>query len=172
MGTDPNRNWDYEWGGLGTSSDPCSNIYHGPSAFSEIENANVRDFVMRHADNIKFFNDVHAAASMALFPWGYTEEYSETHADLMDVFTRAADALESVHGYVYAVGTVYEVIYPCSGITVDWAYGAAKVPYVTTIELRADDGFTPPPSMIKIEGEEVWEFHKSIAYDVLGNFTP
>ena len=80
--------------------------------------------------------------------------------------------MTEVHGYVYEVGTVYEVIYPASGITVDWAYGAANIPYSTTIELRREAGFIPPPSNIKLEGEEVWAFHKSIAYDVIAEFSP
>jgi hypothetical protein len=41
---------------------------------------------------------------------------------------------------------------------------------VTTIELRAEDGFTPPPENIILEGEEVWAFHKSIAYDIIDQF--
>ena len=31
------RNFGYEWGGKGTSQDPCSDIYRGSSAFSEPE---------------------------------------------------------------------------------------------------------------------------------------
>jgi hypothetical protein len=46
---------------------------------------------MKHKDQIKFFNDVHAAASMALFPWGYTDELTEDHEALMDVFTRVCN---------------------------------------------------------------------------------
>ncbi|KAJ8302919.1 hypothetical protein KUTeg_019315, partial [Tegillarca granosa] len=38
-GVDPNRNWDFHWNEGGTSRDPCSDTYSGPSAFSEIENA-------------------------------------------------------------------------------------------------------------------------------------
>ena len=37
MGVDPNRNWEYEWGTGGSSSNCCSDTFKGPSAFSEIE---------------------------------------------------------------------------------------------------------------------------------------
>ena len=37
MGVDPNRNWEYQWGTGGSSSNCCSDTFKGPSAFSEIE---------------------------------------------------------------------------------------------------------------------------------------
>ena len=33
-GVDPNRNYGWNWGGSGSSGDPTSETYHGPSAFS------------------------------------------------------------------------------------------------------------------------------------------
>lgn len=27
VGVDPNRNWDYQWDGAGTSNDPCTDTY-------------------------------------------------------------------------------------------------------------------------------------------------
>ena len=37
-GTDANRNWGYEWNTGGSSGNGCSDTYHGPEAFSEVEN--------------------------------------------------------------------------------------------------------------------------------------
>ena len=37
MGVDPNRNWEYQWGTGGSSSNCCSDTFKGPSAASEIE---------------------------------------------------------------------------------------------------------------------------------------
>ena len=48
MGTDLNRNWGFHWNDGGSSSDPCSQVYHGDGPFSEVENRNVRDFVWAH----------------------------------------------------------------------------------------------------------------------------
>jgi murein tripeptide amidase MpaA len=87
-GTDANRNFDYAFGQLpGASDSPCSDAYHGAEAFSEVEIANVRDFILRHKDQIKFFNDMHAAASMVLLPWGYTDERTDDYIDQMNFFT-------------------------------------------------------------------------------------
>ena len=37
-GTDANRNWGYQWNTGGSSGNGCSDTYHGPEAFSEVEN--------------------------------------------------------------------------------------------------------------------------------------
>ena len=44
-GVDPNRNFDANWSGPGASSNPCSDTYYGPSAFSEKESQAMADFL-------------------------------------------------------------------------------------------------------------------------------
>ena len=60
MGTDANRNYDFHWGDPGASADPCDDAFMGSGAFSEVENRNLRDFVLENKDNIKFFNTLHS----------------------------------------------------------------------------------------------------------------
>ncbi len=69
------------------------------------------------------------------------------------------------------MGTFNHVLYPASGVSLDWGYHIMGIPYVLTMELRKDDGFTPPPSNIKLEGEEVWAFHRSVANDIIAEFS-
>merc|ERR1711926_50689 len=45
IGVDPNRNWDFHWGESGVSDKPCTEVFPGDEAFSEIETRNIRDFV-------------------------------------------------------------------------------------------------------------------------------
>src|SRR5262249_28096038 len=45
-GVDLNRNFSIYWGQAGSSANPCDyQIYHGPSAFSEAENRNIRHVI-------------------------------------------------------------------------------------------------------------------------------
>ena len=37
MGTDPNRNFDFQWATVGSSDQPCSETFHGSEPFSEVE---------------------------------------------------------------------------------------------------------------------------------------
>ena len=73
-GTDLNRNWGYHWNDGGSSNNPCTDSYMGKSAFSEIENQNVRDFLSKHKDTIKYYVNLHSYSQLVLLPWGYTEE--------------------------------------------------------------------------------------------------
>merc|ERR1711911_567219 len=74
QGTDANRNWDFHWGEEGASDSSCSQTYHGPEAFSEVEARNVRDFLLAHKDQVKYFQTLHSYSQLILFPWGYTED--------------------------------------------------------------------------------------------------
>jgi len=173
IGTDPNRNWDFQYGGVGQSSNPCSDSYSGSGPASEVEIANLQNFILANNENMVFFQDVHSAASMVLFPWGYSPQANPDYDDQLTVFSRARDALAATNGYDgYVVGDVWSTIYPASGIGVDWGYGAAGVKYSTTVELRGDYGFDPPPSTIILECEEMWAFHRSIANDMIAEYVP
>ena len=46
IGTDLNRNFDYEWNKVGTDSDPCGMMYPGPKPVSEIETRNVAEYLL------------------------------------------------------------------------------------------------------------------------------
>lgn len=52
-GVDLNRNFGYRWGGMGTSKDPCREIYAGAGPFSEPETNAIRNFFEASAANFK-----------------------------------------------------------------------------------------------------------------------
>ncbi|XP_064083967.1 putative carboxypeptidase suro-1 [Macrobrachium nipponense] len=56
IGFDLNRKFGYQWGGLGTSSDPCSDIYKGASAFSEPESRTLRDAMLPLTGKVEVFH--------------------------------------------------------------------------------------------------------------------
>ena len=69
-GVDLNRNFDFLWSsGIGTSSSSCSDVFKGPSAFSEPETRNVRHLLDDYP-NIGYFIDVHSYSELVLYPWG------------------------------------------------------------------------------------------------------
>jgi hypothetical protein len=67
-GTDPNRNWDINWSGQGSSSNPCSGSYHGVEPFLEPEARTMRDFVLQREATI--YIDHHCCGDMFLQPYG------------------------------------------------------------------------------------------------------
>lgn len=60
IGADPNRNFGYQWGGTGASSNPCSETYRGDKAFSEIEVKAETDYILANfKGRISSFLSVH-----------------------------------------------------------------------------------------------------------------
>ena len=98
FGCDPNRNWGFKWGTGGSSSNPCSDTYMGSEAFSEVENRNMRDFLMANKDQIKFYNNIHSYSQLVLLPWGWTIEQPDNYDDLFRMANIGNDALNGVHG--------------------------------------------------------------------------
>ena len=87
-GTDANRNYGYHWNDGGSSNLGCSDTYMGPEAFSEVENRNVRDFILAHKDQIKFFNSIHSYSQLILLPWGFTTSNAPGYENLMNLATK------------------------------------------------------------------------------------
>merc|ERR1719232_2587492 len=70
-GTDPNRNWGYNWGLVGASSNPCDDRYRGTSAFSEPETSAVGSFIFKRRKEIQLYLTFHSYGQMILYPWAY-----------------------------------------------------------------------------------------------------
>ena len=70
-GVDLNRNFDVLWGVTQgqTSCSPCSDIYAGPSAFSEPETRNIKHLL--DTRRVDCFVDVHSFSELILWPWGH-----------------------------------------------------------------------------------------------------
>lgn len=80
LGVDLNRNFDFLWSsGIGTSADPCSDVYKGSSAMSEPEVRNVRTLLDAYP-NIGYFVDVHSYSELILYPWGDDENQTTNPA--------------------------------------------------------------------------------------------
>ena len=75
-GVDLNRNADVVWGVAQgqTSCSPCSEVYCGPSAFSEPETRNVKHLL--DTERIVSFVDVHSYSELVLYPWGHAPTQS------------------------------------------------------------------------------------------------
>nr|QFR04920.1 metallocarboxypeptidase [Euphausia superba] len=156
-GCDPNRNWSFHWDEIGASDNPCSEIYAGPSAFSEIEMVNVRDAISAQTDLISYLT-FHAYSQLWMYPWGFTTDLPDDWEDLDDLAQNAVDALTAVHGTNYDIGSSTNTIYAAAGGSDDWAKGEGGVKYSYTIELRDTGywGFDLPESQILPTAEETW----------------
>jgi carboxypeptidase T len=113
-GVDPNRNYPYQWGGVGSSSDPCDETYKGPSAGSEPCVQAIMNF--HNSLHVITHDSYHSVAGLILIPWSYTTVHTANDAQ----FRLMGNAMRAYNGYT--MGQPPEVLYACSGTTTDWAY--------------------------------------------------
>ena len=178
FGVDLNRNWDFGWGGEGSSGNPNSQIYRGVAPFSEPESAAMRDFYQANPQIVANI-DFHSYSQLVLQPWGYSPDLPDDHIALDSLGGEMASIITSVNGESYVNGPVYSILYPASGISIDWTYGDQGV-FSYTIELRDQGfyGFVLPPEQIIPNAQEIfpamlhlleWSAPDNILGDLDGN---
>ncbi|KAK7121533.1 hypothetical protein R3I93_022578 [Phoxinus phoxinus] len=156
VGVDPNRNWDAGFGGAGSSSNPCTETYRGPSAHSEPEVKAIVDFVKSHG-NLKAFVSIHSYSQMLLYPYGYKSTLAKDQTELYQLARKAVTKLWSLYNTYYRYGSIITTIYQASGGTIDWTYDQG-IKYSYTFELRDTGryGFILPANQIIPTAEETW----------------
>lgn len=108
---DPNRNWDFKWGGKGTSNDSCEITYRGPRPASEPEVASSQKYILSIKNRIKLFLTFHSYSQLLLLPWSYDNVLIPDKSDLEKVAKQGAQALEAVNGTKYIVGPTPQILY-------------------------------------------------------------
>ncbi len=118
FGVDPNRNYPYNWGldNNGSSPDPSSETYRGPSAGSEPEIQALMALINEH--DFITHDSVHTYSNLTLFPWGYTSADSPHHS----TFVHMGDEMTKFNGY--EPGQPSDILYDVNGGANDWVYGA------------------------------------------------
>ena len=82
----------------GVSHDPCSEVYCGDEAFSEIESQNIRDFVLTLNNPVPTVGwCFHSYSQLWLWPYGYDYgAYPDNWKELEQLAIDASDALFQV----------------------------------------------------------------------------
>ncbi|MEL7159416.1 MAG: M14 family zinc carboxypeptidase [Bacteroidota bacterium] len=135
-GVDLNRNYDSDFGGQGTSSNPCSNSYRGTSAFSEPESQAIRDFTTSIGAPIAY--TTHTSGGYWLGP-----DFSDGRADFAIHAELNSDCMDENE---YAYGDANLILGYAAGTTQGWMYEdlgtLSWTPEIGTT------GFWPAPSEI------------------------
>jgi carboxypeptidase T len=157
VGTDLNRNWGYRWGCCGGSSgNPSSSTYRGPSAFSAPETRAVRDFVASRVvggtQQLRTAIDFHTYSELVLWPYGYTYSNTATgmNADQYNTFATMGRAMAGTNGYTPQQASD---LYIADGTLPDWAWGSHRI-FAFTFEMyprSSSPGFYPPDEVIARE---------------------
>ena len=142
-GVDPNRNYGFQWGDVGTSDSYNSPVYHGPNAWSEPEIVAMKNLLESH----HFVTGItyHSYSELVLFPFGYEMGVTAPdHDALEELAIEMAYTIPAQNGGFYTPQQSLE-LYPCMGTTDDYAYGVHSI-FSFTIELGIQ--FIPPAGQI------------------------
>jgi len=169
IGTDPCRNSDNHWCGLGASKSPCSDTYCGAKPFDQPEVKAIADYVVG-LGNVRGYINFHSYSQLWMSPWSYDYVIPpEPDKTLQANLNRAAaTAIKNSHGVTYRYGPGASTIYPASGDIGDFLYSKG-VTYSTCVELRdtGQYGFLLPPTQIIPTGEEIWAAAKVMGQYIL-----
>uniref|UniRef100_A0A914VI35 Zinc carboxypeptidase A 1 n=1 Tax=Plectus sambesii TaxID=2011161 RepID=A0A914VI35_9BILA len=160
-GVDPNRNWNFKWGVAGSSNNPCSETYDGPSPFSEVEPKQVADFLTANKANLKAYFNLHSYSEDWMYPFGWAAHtYPADVNKLKAISAQAVAAIQAVNGEKFQYGSITDIVYPASGSTIDFTNAVLGIDYSFGMELRpngdASNGFVLPPSQIIAGASETW----------------
>lgn len=133
-GVDLNRNYGYDWGAddVGSSPNPCSDVFRGDSAFSEPETSVLRDFMgEKNFQNVLHY---HAYSNLLIHSFG-----DGSYPPEPDLTTLREYGAEMTRFNRYRVGTGMETVgYPVNGDAADYSYGTlgliSYIPEVGTFE--------------------------------------
>jgi carboxypeptidase T len=154
IGTDLNRNWDFQWGCCGGSSGaPSSETYRGSAPFSAPETRLVRDFVNSRVvggrQQITAAIDFHTYSELVLWPYGYTTDDTTPTllADERNTFATLGQSMAATNGYTPEQSSD---LYIADGSIDDWLWGQHRI-FAYTFEMyprTANPGFYPPDELI------------------------
>jgi len=164
VGTDINRNYGYNFGGPGSSANPCDQQYRGSSAFSSPEAATERDFLEPYLvdGSLAVYVDIHSYGALFMSPWGFSVQPPPGYAEMDAQMRSSVAAIYNVNLRSYAFGPIARELYFMSGGTTDWTYGDGGVVQSYIIEAHGTS-FTPPASWIVPIGREIYAGVKDIA---------
>ncbi len=130
-GTDLNRNYSYRFGCCGGSSgNPGSITYRGPSAFSAPETQVLRDFVNSRVKNgvqqIRAHVTFHTNGKLILWPYGYTKTDipADMSVDDHSAFVAMGKGMARLNGYKAEQSSD---LYITDGDQIDWMYGVHRI---------------------------------------------
>ncbi|NGN65199.1 zinc carboxypeptidase [Streptomyces sp. A7024] len=158
IGTDLNRNWNYNWGCCGGSSgSPSSSTYRGAAAESAPEVKLVANFarsrIIGGKQQIKAGIDFHTYSELVLWPYGYT--YNDTAPGLTqddrNAFAAVGQKMAASNGYTPEQSSD---LYITDGTINDYLWGTQKI-FSYTFEMypasAGGGGFYPPDEVIERE---------------------
>ncbi|CAF1040372.1 unnamed protein product [Brachionus calyciflorus] len=98
IGTDLNRNFGYKWLTGGSSTNPCSDSYAGPSGDSELETKAIEKAILNKNGYWDAYLTIHTYGQYWLTSWSYTTDLPADYDDLKLAVDIGAAAIKNLFG--------------------------------------------------------------------------
>lgn len=154
FGVDLNRNADYAWNTGGSSSNPCSETYHGTKPASEPEIVAVQNALKESASSIVQYISLHSYGNYWLTSFGSIDPktkrcvVSKEDPEMLRVANAAANAIEKQYNTRWKRGPSCKTIYPTSGGMLDYAKAVLGIRYGAVPEVRGPSFVVPPTAIV------------------------
>jgi len=135
-GVDINRNFNYRWGGAGSSPDACDDIFCGRKPFSEKESLTLARYLYSIRRQLVAYVDVHTYGQVLMSPWGYSTGYPKDYSIQEKTLKKIQAALFAEANIKYKIGRSSVELYHTSGDAIDWVYGTLGLKHTYGLELR------------------------------------
>lgn len=143
-GVDINRNFDWEFGGKGSSNNPADEEYRGPKPFSEKESLVYQDLTRK----VQFdgFLSLHSGIKQIYIPFADSVSQDAGRKPVnVNEMRRLAHILSNTTVFKYQYGQAMNLNdYSADGTIFDYMAGKRKVPFSYAIELWGPDKHKGP----------------------------
>ncbi|XP_069989560.1 carboxypeptidase B [Penaeus vannamei] len=166
-GVDLNKNFGFYWGEIGSSINPCSNMFQGPVPFSEPETKALRDAVYQVQNRTKAYISLHSFGQTFSYTRNLRSDVNRTSDEELERIAEGMrDRIQATSGAEYTVTRTPESII-VGGTSENWV-ASLGVPYVYTMELRdrGETVFHLPEDLIDEAGEDAWAAMKYLSAEL------
>jgi hypothetical protein len=162
-GVDPNRNFNEHWGydDEGSSNEPFSETYRGPTPASEPETRAMQGLIDRIRP--KFHSNLHSFGEWLLYPQGWQTGTLDADNPVY-VVVGGTDANPAIAGF--NPGQSADTLYVTNGETTDYSDGKGAVAFTPELgEGTPGAGFVFPDdeALVQAEFERLLAFHLGLA---------
>jgi carboxypeptidase T len=143
-GVDINRNYGFNWGGLGTSNVGSDETFRGLAEWSEPETMAIKNLLDAHHFTAGI--SYHSYNQFVLHAYGYNSgTKAPDHQAMGELGVKMAATIPKIGTAGFYEPKPWHMMYPAAGILDDYAYGNNGI-FMYTIELGVI--FVPPPADI------------------------
>lgn len=163
-GVNINRNFNIDWLNSDTSSSPCSHIYGGTGAFSEVESRVIQSLHDEYGRRIRAYISLQNNGGFVSYPWQYERAASGLFAQHHILGMKMIEAMEDNYELDIA-----SVAYGdrASGTSTDYIRnGGVLFTFNIDVVPRGQDGVIVPREEIQTIADDVWRAVSVVAVNL------